>query len=164
VIVAAVEGRSQVVEIGAFEGGGSALIRASMSPGGTLTVVDPYPRGRLGFSAPLVTAKRLARRQRQVKTHWLRTTSRDAVHRWNGEIDAMVIDGIHTLEAVREDWSAWGPFVRPGGTVVVRNDVVVSAGDSGEERSSAMRSAAPADAGTWEVAEFADTFTLFRRT
>ena len=155
--------RLGVVEIGAFEGGGSALIRSSMSEGGTLTVVDPYPRGRLGFSAPLVTAKRLARRQRQVETRWLRTTSLDAVRLWGGDLDAVVIDGIHTLEAVREDWSAWAQFVRPGGAVAARNDVVAGAGDSSGERSSALLAAAPTDAGTWEISEFADSFTAFRR-
>jgi len=163
VIAAAVDGAFRVVEIGAFEGGGSALVRSSMREGGTLTVVDPYPRGRLGFSAPLVTAKRLARTQGQVETRWLRTTSLDAVQRWAGELDAVVIDGIHTLEAVRQDWSTWARFVRTGGALAARNDVVARAGDSSEERSSALLAAAPTDAGNWEVSEYADSFTAFRR-
>jgi Methyltransferase domain len=162
-IAAAVEGASSVVEIGAFEGGGSALIRALMATGGTLTVVDPYARGRLGFSAPLVTAKRLARRQPEVATRWLRATSFQAVQLWEGDLDAVVIDGIHTLEAVRHDWSAWAQFVRSGGTVVARNDVVANAGGSTRERSTALLVAAPTDAGTWEVSDFADSLTLFRR-
>ena len=165
VIAAAVEGASRVVEIGAFEGGGSVLIRSSMTAGGTLTVVDPYTRGRLGFSAPLVTAKRLARSQRQVETRWLRATSIAAVRLWDGDLDAVVIDGIHTLDAVREDWAAWAPFVRPGGAVAARNDVVAGAGDlRGSERSAALLAVGPTDSGTWEISAFADSFTAFRRS
>jgi predicted O-methyltransferase YrrM len=163
-IAAAVEGASSVVEIGAFEGGGSALIRALMAAGGTLTVVDPYARGRLGFSAPLVTAKRLARHQREISTRWLRTTSLEAVQLWEGDLDAVLIDGIHTLKAVRQDWSVWAQFVRSGGAVVARNDVVAESGGSDRERSTALLAAAPTDAGTWRVSEFADSFTLLRRT
>jgi predicted O-methyltransferase YrrM len=163
VIAAAVKAASNVVEIGAFEGGGSTLIRASMTAGGTLTVVDPYPRGRLGFSAPLVTAKLLARRQREVATRWLRTTSLDAAQFWAGELDAVVIDGVHTLDAVREDWSAWARFVRLGGVVVARNDVVAEAGSSSRERSTALLGAAPTETGTWEVTECADSFAVFHR-
>lgn len=162
-IAAAVEGALSVVEIGAFEGGGSALIRALMATGGTLTVVDPYARGRLGFSAPLVTARRLARHQPEVATRWLRTTSIHAARLWEGDLDAVVIDGIHTLEAVRQDWSAWAQFVRYGGAVVARNDVVADAGGLSGERSTALLVTIPTDDGTWEVSEFADSFTLFRR-
>jgi predicted O-methyltransferase YrrM len=162
VVAAATAEATNVVEIGAFEGGGSVVIRASMAPGGTLTVVDPYPRGRFGFSAPLVTARRLAHRQPQVTTRWLRVASLDAAGLWESELDAVVIDGIHTLEAVREDWSAWGPFVRSGGALVARNDVIAGTNASEEERSSSLLAASGA-ADLWDVVQFADSLTAFRR-
>lgn len=151
-----------MVEIGAFEGGGSAVIRASMLPGGTLTIVDPYPRGRFGFSTPLVSAKRLARRQRRVTTRWVRAPSLEAARGWERDLDAVVIDGVHTLQGVREDWASWGGFVRSGGALVARNDVIGGAGESGEQRS-ALLLAAAADGATWEVFRFADSFTAYRR-
>lgn len=153
---------SSVVEVGAYEGGGSVAIRASMAPGGKLTVVDPYPRGRLGFSAPLVTARRLARRQPHVRTCWIRAPSLEAARLWEGDLDVVVIDGVHTLEAVCKDWWAWGGFVRSGGVLVVRNDVVIGIGGPAKERSSQLLAAA-AEVGTWEILEIGDSFTAFRR-
>lgn len=162
-IAAATEGALRVVEVGAFEGAASVAIRASMAYGGTLFVVDPYPPGRLGFSTTLITAKRLANRQRDIETRWVRMTSTDAVQLWRDDLDVVVIDGVHTLDAVLSDWAAWGSFVRPGGIVVARNDVVHNFANSSDERSAKLLAAASPRSGIWETDKFSDSLTAYRR-
>ena len=126
-----------------------------------MTVVDPYRRGRLGFSGALVTARRAARRQRRVKTRWIRLTSLDAARVWREQIDLVMLDGIHTLEGVCLDWAAFGGFVCEGGRLIARNDVVGSAADSPEERSSMLLDSV--DPERWRVVCFGETLTAFER-
>lgn len=160
----AAAGRRRVVEVGALEGGGSTVMRSVMQRGGQLVVVDPYARGRLGFSAARVVARRAARRQRRVRTVWIRASSIDAAAGWDGEIDACVIDAIHTAEGVRMDWAAWGRFVKIGGRVAVRNDVVHRRDEPVELRSQATLAELAPCPGEWELAGAAGTFSAYLRT
>jgi hypothetical protein len=163
IIVLATQGAHRVVEIGALEGGGSIAIRGAMARGGVLTVVDPYKRGRFGFSSGLVTAKRAARRQPRAQTRWIRLTSIEAASGWEGSIDACVIDAIHRLEGVRADWIAWGRFVRSGGILVARNDVIPNIEASADERGQILHDLAAPDRDDWTVVRSAGTFTAYRR-
>lgn len=137
-------------------------MRSAMEPGGVLNVVDPYLRGRLGFSAALVVAKRAARRQPQVTTRWFRATSLDAAAPWDGEIDACVIDGVHTPAGVRGDWHAWGRFVRQGGVLVARNDVAAPHKPA-EERARELVGLAAPDPAAWRVVATTGSFTAYER-
>ena len=43
-------GKKRVVEIGVWHGVTTKILRAAMAPDGILLGVDPYPKGRFGFS------------------------------------------------------------------------------------------------------------------
>lgn len=159
----AARGAAVSVEIGAFEGGGSITIRHEMQPGGVLTVVDPYPRGRFGICGALITAKRQARRQPHVRTDWRRVRSSEAVAFWRGEIDLLFVDGAHSLAGVREDWHVWGSFVRRGGKLVARNTVVADLAQSPEARSRELLALAAPNPGSWRFVGCASDFCAFER-
>lgn len=61
----------------------------------------------------------------------LRMTFNEAAAQFPDEsIDLLHIDGLHTYEAVAEDYATWSPKVRKGG-VIVFHDVCVRSGDYG---------------------------------
>ena len=155
------DGTRHVVEIGGFEGGGSAGLRRTMDPGGVLVVVDPYRTGRLGFSAPFIVAKRQARRDRNIDTRFVRLTSLDAAATWKGPVDLLVLDGLHSRDGVVEDWQAWERFVNPEGRIVARNDVVLDRHASPLERASTLVD--EASPGRWTVLEVVDDLSVFGR-
>lgn len=158
----AASGATNTVEIGAFEGGGSITIRHAMRHG-TLTIIDPYFKGRFGLSLALVTAKRQARKQRFVETRWVRQSSLEAADEWAGTVDLLVIDAIHTLEGVTADWHAWGRFVRPEGRLVARNLIVPNSHLPHPERSAELLQLAAPDPGQWRLIDSSHMLAAFER-
>lgn len=52
-------------------------------------------------------------------SYLMRMLFQDAVRHFDeGTIDLLHIDGLHTYEAVREDFETWAPKVRPGGIIL----------------------------------------------
>ncbi len=125
------------VELGVFEGGTAIRLGEAVGPGGELVLVDPYPPGKLlGINMSRVTARRAVGRGVDAKVRWLRQTSSEAARGWDEQIDFLRVDGVHTLEGVQRDWSDWSPWIRPGGNVAVRADVVSAAVAEADEMAS----------------------------
>ena len=111
-------GRTRLVEIGVAEGASALRLRESMSPHGTLWLVDPFHLSRW---RRINTMKRAAHRAvgscRNGRVVWIERFSFDAARDWQGQIDFLFIDGDHSEQAVQRDWEDWSRFVVRGGVV-----------------------------------------------
>ncbi len=113
-------GRSRIVEVGVWHGVTTAVLRRAMAPDGVLWAVDPFPAGRLGFSAQRPIARRTVARVPRGTVEWIRETGREAGerHRASGlpPLDFVFLDADHAYDAVMDDWNVWSPLVAPGGS------------------------------------------------
>ncbi|MEZ5566786.1 MAG: class I SAM-dependent methyltransferase [Halioglobus sp.] len=72
-----------------------------------------------------------AREHYRGSTYLLRMFFNDALRHFNDEsLDLLHIDGLHTYEAVEEDFTNWYPKVKPGG-IVLFHDVMAKIKDFG---------------------------------
>jgi predicted O-methyltransferase YrrM len=118
-------GRASIVEIGVWHGVTTAVLRGAMAAHGVLWAVDPFPPGRLGFSAQRPIARRSVARVTNGTVVWIRETGRTAGERYRAEqkapADLVFLDGDHTYAGVMEDWTAWNTLVAPGGMVCIHD-------------------------------------------
>jgi predicted O-methyltransferase YrrM len=113
-----------ILEIGTWMGGTLYLWACLARPDAVIISVD-LPGGKFGggYSSRKAPLYRRFAWDRQ-KIHLIRADSHDAstlteVQRVLGgrSVDFLFIDGDHTYEGVRQDWSMYSPLVRPGGLV-----------------------------------------------
>ena len=118
-------GRRRVAEIGVWHGVTTRRLRAAMAPNGKLYAIDPYPVGRLGFSAQRHIARREVATVKNGTVHWIRATGADTgrffASRKKAPVDFLFIDGDHSYEGLREDWEAWSGLVAPDGIVALHD-------------------------------------------
>ncbi len=114
------EGKRRAVEIGVYEGVGTRTIASRMDPRGVLYAIDPFIRGRLGICWGELIARREMRRL-PVRIEVIRAFSHDAVNQIEGDFDLLFIDGDHSDEGIRRDWSDWSQRIRPGGIVALHD-------------------------------------------
>jgi predicted O-methyltransferase YrrM len=118
-------GRRRLVEIGSWHGVSSACLKRSMASDGVLICVDPYPVGRLGFSAQRLIALREVSKVSNGRVRWVRMTGADAGRQFavDGEpaIDFIFIDGDHSYDGLRQDWEAWSGLVGAGGFIALHD-------------------------------------------
>ena len=113
-------GRSRLVEVGVWHGVTTRRLRAVMHPDGVLSAVDPFPVGRLGFSAQQRIAEREVGSVSNGRVKWLRSTGAHAAA-GHVPIDFIFIDGDHSEIGLLADWNAWSPLVQPGGIVALHD-------------------------------------------
>lgn len=113
-------GRKRLVEIGVWHGVTTSRLRGVMARDGVLSAVDPFPVGRLGFSAQQRIARREVAKIRNGEVRWLRTTGAAAALT-HGPVDFLFIDGDHSEQALLADWRAWSDLVEPGGIVAIHD-------------------------------------------
>jgi len=159
-------GKRMLVEIGVWHGVTTCRLRSAMSPEGVLLGVDPYPVGRLGFSAQWHIARHEVSKISNGSVQWVRLTGVEAARLYaaNGvAIDFIFIDGEHTYDGLRADWEAWSGLVAPGG-VVALHDSCSSAARSIEDAGSVIytREVIMPDA-RFEHLETVDTLTVMQR-
>jgi predicted O-methyltransferase YrrM len=160
-------GRRRLVEVGVWHGVTTCRLRRAMNAGGVLFGVDPYPPGRLGFSAQRVIARREVEKSSGGEVRWLRLTGVEAARllteTCEPPLDFVFIDGDHSYEGLRGDWEAWSGLVAPGG-VVALHDSCSSAEREIEDAGSVRytRDVVRRDA-RYELAEVIDTLTVLRR-
>jgi predicted O-methyltransferase YrrM len=155
-------GASTVVELGVAEGGSAAELRSVMAPSGELFLVDPFERGRLGFSPAWIVAHRVVNSIRRGKVGWVRARSDEAVAGWNRPIDFLFIDADHSYERAAGDWRQWTPKVRVGGFVAMHDSILCDWTDSqsGPVRLLAEISESELE---WTIVDQADSLTILRR-
>lgn len=118
-------GKRRLVEVGVWHGGTTRHLRAAMSPQAVLYAVDPFPKGRLGFSIPRHVALREVSQVRNGRVVWLRVTGEEAARmelmRAEPPIDFVFVDNAQTSEALRAEWQAWSPVVAAGGVIALHD-------------------------------------------
>ncbi len=156
------QGRRSLVEIGVWHGVTTKRLLSQMARDGCLTAVDPFPRGRLGFSI----AKRIAHREvssvKRGTVRWRRLTG-DAAARAHEPVDFIFIDGDHSEAGLLGDWNAWKNLVLPNGIVALhdsRSTPQRPIDDAGSVRVTAQVITKDA---AFEVIDVVDSLTVLRR-
>ena len=118
-------GRRKLVEIGVWEGLTTSCLRQAMPTDAELLCVNPYPTGRLGFSTQQIIARSEVRKIPNGRVRWIRSTGAEAGRDYSlsaeGPVDFVFIDGNHSYEGLRADWTVWSPLVGPGGVVALHD-------------------------------------------
>lgn len=118
-------GKRRLVEIGVWHGVTTCRLRGAMGADGLLLGVDPYPVGRLGFSAQRVIARREVGRIKRGRVEWTRLTGVGAAQAYAAAggppVDFLFIDGDHSYEGLRADWESWSPLLAPSGIVALHD-------------------------------------------
>lgn len=118
-------GKRRLAEVGVWHGVTTCRLRSVMAPDGVLWAIDPYPVGRLRFSAQQRIAQREVAKVRNGSVCWVRLTGVQAAHRHaaagEAPVDFVFIDGDHFYDMVRGDWEAWSPLVAPGGVIALHD-------------------------------------------
>jgi predicted O-methyltransferase YrrM len=115
--------RKRLAEIGVWHGVTTRRLRKAMSSSGTLFAIDPYPMGRLGFSAQRVIARNEVSKISNGAIQWIRETGADAARKLAGAelFDFVFIDGDHSYEGLKEDWTGWKPLVAMEGVIALHD-------------------------------------------
>jgi predicted O-methyltransferase YrrM len=151
-----------IVEIGVAEGGSAYDMREVMDPTGLLTLIDPYPRVA-GLNLTSITARRLIGSLDRGRVTWIHERSTEAVRKWSGTIDVLLIDGDHAYEATKRDFEDWSPFVAATGTVLF-HDAILDAPWMTEDFGSARFVAELRGSdSSWRLRECADSLAAFSR-
>jgi len=156
-----------IVEIGVAEGASAVGLRESISPQGTLYLIDPFHLSRI---PALNFVKRAAHRAVQAagtsRVVWIEAFSHEAARNWNLPIDFLFIDGDHTETAVEQDWLDWSPFVTQQGTVAFHDARLFPSGwtapDYGPVRF-VDRSFRQNSIGSWGITEEIDSLVFVSR-
>jgi predicted O-methyltransferase YrrM len=111
-----------MVEIGVFEGVGTRVLAGAVGKGGHLFGVDPFMTGRLGICWNKPIAQSEVRKANSPGTVTLvRAFSWQAAKLLDGAFDMIFIDGDHSLEGIRRDWSDWSDRVQIGGIMALHD-------------------------------------------
>jgi predicted O-methyltransferase YrrM len=159
-------GKKRLAEIGVWQGGTTARLRAAMAPAATLFAVDPFPKGRLGFSTQRAIATREVAKIANGRVVWIRQTaaeaSRDPVVR-SGGFEFVFLDALHTYDGLREDWEAWSPLVANGGVIAIHDSRASPGGHSEDVGGVRFTNDVILVDPRFEVVETIDSLTVLRR-
>jgi len=159
-------GKKRLAEIGVWQGGTTARLRAAMAPGATLFAVDPFPKGRLGFSTQRAIATREVAKIANGQVVWIRQTaadaSRDPIVR-SGGFEFVFLDALHTYDGLREDWEAWSPLVANGGVIAIHDSRASPGGHSEDVGGVRFTNDVIVKDDRFEMVETIDSLTVLRR-
>jgi MMP 1-O-methyltransferase len=127
-----------IVQVGVFLGRSTAFLAGACRTRGDTKVhcIDPLDCSGDAFSVPYYTAaladsgsvsleKAFLENMRRLHLQeWIalsRATGQAAAHAWSRPIDMLWLDADQSPRGAREIYDAWVPFLRAGGTIVLRN-------------------------------------------
>jgi len=117
--------KKRLVEIGVWHGVTTKLLRNAMAQDGLLLGIDPYRKGRFGFSVQRVIAQREIAHATVGTMEWQRLTGVEAARLYAASkrppVDFIFIDGDHSYEGLQGDWEAWSPLVAPQGIIALHD-------------------------------------------
>ncbi len=153
-------GRRRLAEVGVWHGGTSRHLRSAMANDGTLFAVDPYDRGRLGFSIPRIVGMRELERVHNGSVVWIRRKGADAANCPEIRqlpLDFVFIDNAQSFETLKVEWEAWSPLVTPDGVIALH--------DSRESEQGSVRYAREVVLANprYQVLETVDSLTVLKR-
>lgn len=117
--------RKRLVEIGVFEGLTTAVIANAMSPSGEFYAIDPFFKGRIGICwGKLIAKKYLKYEGLAPRVSLVECLSTEAVNKLIGSFDFVFIDGDHSLEGIKQDYSDWAGRIDRGGILALHDTSV----------------------------------------
>jgi predicted O-methyltransferase YrrM len=116
-------GKRCLAEIGVWHGVTTCRIRKAMSPAATLFAVDPFSKGKLGFSVQRMIAQREVGRVPNGTVVFLRMKGDEAASGLAGKckVDFVFIDGDHSYEGLQSDWNGWAKLISVGGVIALHD-------------------------------------------
>ncbi len=117
-----IENRRCAVEIGVFEGRTTFDLARALPADGLLYAVDPFFTGRLGvcWGEPIAKSQ-IAKSGKREQVVILKMLSSQAVDHVPGQPDFVFIDGDHSLEGIKTDWTIWSHKVTHGGVIALHD-------------------------------------------
>jgi predicted O-methyltransferase YrrM len=112
-------GARTIVELGAFEGVSTRVMRDAMASDAHLYAVDPFVANRYGFCVQHAIFWREVGHSANGHVILIRQFSHEAIASWREPIDLLFLDGDHSFEGVTRDFREWGRYVRPSGIILV---------------------------------------------
>jgi len=127
-----------IVEIGAFMGRCTVLLAAArrLRGSGKVFSFDPFDCSGDAFSVPRYRAllkaagdaslaaafsRNIARLGLESWVETITATAAEGAAGWNRPVDLLLLDGDQSPEGARQAFEQWVPFLKPGGTIVLRN-------------------------------------------
>lgn len=175
VLLDAAHGARRVVEIGVYEGASALALVQALGAGAELHLIDPYGShpdalpggwGASEWATRRTLARALARAGRDAPAvRWHVALSQDVATGWNEHVDVVFVDGDHSEQGCERDWSAWSPFVVPGGSVIFHDARAAEPGGRGLPGPTAVVTRRFRGLGTpgWEIVAEADRTVVVRR-
>jgi predicted O-methyltransferase YrrM len=157
-------GKRRLAEIGVWHGGTSRRLRAAMASDATLYAVDPYEKGRLGFSIPRIVGMKEVGGVRNGRVVWVRKAGTEAgrtAEIRRAPFDFVFIDNAQSYETLQAEWETWSPLVAPGG-IIALHDTQAIAGIAEQSSERFAREVVFGD-DRFEVLETIDSLTILRR-
>ena len=160
-------GKRRLAEIGVWHGGTTRRLRTAMADDGTLFAVDPFEKGRLGFSTQRAIATRHVADVSNGTVVWVRQTAaqaaRNPIVREGGLFEFVFLDALHTYEGLQEDWVAWSPLVAPNGIIAIHDSRANPKGHIDDIGAVRFTNEVVLTDPRFELAEGVDSLTVMRR-
>jgi len=123
-------GARQALEIGTYQGVSAARIAAALAPGGVLYCVDPWVETEERRNNPCwsICQRHLRRSGVKNRIRILRGYSREMSSQMPDQLDFAFVDGDHSWEGIKTDWTIISEKMLPGG-VVCLHDSFTPAGE-----------------------------------
>jgi predicted O-methyltransferase YrrM len=110
---------SVICEIGCYEGKTSVALAKNTT--GTVYSVDPFFKGRLGIPYGHWIARLHSKRSHTRNLVLIQGFSKEVAATFNLPIDFLFIDGDHSYDAAKSDWTIWYPKIVEGGMIALHD-------------------------------------------